>query len=304
MISKTILLASGDRDLTAVLATRCRRLGLSVVLARDGANALERVTRNEADILCVDARLPDHGGLQVCADLRASARYATMPMILLADAAQPELVMLCHDLCVYYVPPSDAVWPDLEALIREVLELGPRSSYCAGRAAAPSPPLESLGSTAYVDQVEATRLASGSTAVTDFSRSFLSQDPGKLLVIDDEVTVARTIGLFLNGSGLAVTHCDELQGALANWRDAVAVMCDVHLPSVRGSFIACELREAGCRAPIIMMSGDSDRRTVVECTHVGISGFLVKPFSKMALLKCLGQHLGDLANPRVTAAVV
>lgn len=64
------LVVDDDLALADVLAFTLRRAGYEVVLAHDGAAALEGFEAHEPDILILDINLPKLNGLQVCQRIR------------------------------------------------------------------------------------------------------------------------------------------------------------------------------------------------------------------------------------------
>jgi DNA-binding response OmpR family regulator len=61
-----ILVVEDEHDLASAIATSLRRDGYAIDVAIDGASALERVSVNEYDLVCLDLNLPDVDGLDVC----------------------------------------------------------------------------------------------------------------------------------------------------------------------------------------------------------------------------------------------
>ncbi len=137
---------------------------------------------------------------------------------------------------------------------------------------------------------------------TDFTIQFVQRDtsmaspPGlhrkaqecegrHLLVIDDEPHVAKLIARMLKGEGIPVRSCALPEEALELARDAMAILCDVHLAGVEGTDLVRSIRQDGYIGPIIMMSGDSARSTVKESLDAGIDDYLIKPFKRQALLQ-------------------
>ena len=64
-----ILVVEDEHDLASAIATSLRRDGYATDVAADGSSALERVTVNEYDLVCLDLNLPDIDGLEVCREV-------------------------------------------------------------------------------------------------------------------------------------------------------------------------------------------------------------------------------------------
>ncbi len=80
----TILLVEDDPDQAALAELRLTMAGYRV-RAVDRAKALSRYLREEArpDLLLLDVMLPDGNGFDLLAKLRASAEFATLPIVML-----------------------------------------------------------------------------------------------------------------------------------------------------------------------------------------------------------------------------
>lgn len=61
--------------------------GVKLVTASDGASGLERARRQRPDLIIVDIALPDIDGFEVCRQLRADTRFASVPIVALSANA-------------------------------------------------------------------------------------------------------------------------------------------------------------------------------------------------------------------------
>jgi two-component system phosphate regulon response regulator PhoB len=83
MSRKTVLVVDDERDLVDILELNLRREQYRVLVAGDGAAALKIADREVPDLILLDLMLPGVNGLEVCRRLRATARTATIPIIML-----------------------------------------------------------------------------------------------------------------------------------------------------------------------------------------------------------------------------
>ena len=89
----TILLADDDEILIEILRFRVEAAGHSVVIARDGLQALELVRASAPDRVILDAMMPVMSGAEVLAALRADDATANLPVIMLtARAGEDDVV--------------------------------------------------------------------------------------------------------------------------------------------------------------------------------------------------------------------
>jgi two-component system, NtrC family, nitrogen regulation response regulator NtrX len=109
---------------------------------------------------------------------------------------------------------------------------------------------------------------------------------GKILVVDDEPNIGRSIALILGGEGIAVTTVASGEAALTKLaREKVdAIFLDVNLPGIDGLQVLRTLREKGDDVPVIMISGHATIERAVEATRLGALDFVEKPFSRDRVL--------------------
>jgi CheY-like chemotaxis protein/HD-like signal output (HDOD) protein len=118
-----------------------------------------------------------------------------------------------------------------------------------------------------------------------------------IVVIEDDPSIVRTIKLYLASTGVSVVWCRNSEEVRALVENAAAILCDVHLGAETGTEIINALRQTGNSTPVIMISVDNTRDTVIECSRTGIDHYLIKPFDKELLLAklrdCTGLALAD-----------
>ena len=116
----TILVAEDDEDLRGVLTASLSRNGHSVIQARDGAEALAAIERDQVDLLVLDLVMPNIDGFEVLARLKHSRKGVTIPVIVVTgtDRSTTELQALRLGANVYLTKPIEAT-----ALTDEVTRL-------------------------------------------------------------------------------------------------------------------------------------------------------------------------------------
>jgi putative two-component system response regulator len=88
-LAGTILVVDDDESCRKHLAQLVGSLGYAVTTARDGDEALSRISDTALDLVIVDARLPDIEGRALTRKLRTQAATADLPIILTTD--RPDL---------------------------------------------------------------------------------------------------------------------------------------------------------------------------------------------------------------------
>ncbi len=103
----------------------------------------------------------------------------------------------------------------------------------------------------------------------------------KILVVDDEMRIARAIKQGLEQDGYAVDLAfdgeDGYNAARAD--DYDAIILDVMMPEMNGYEVTQKLRSDGCKTPIIMLTAKDQGRDIVKGLDSGADDYLAKPFS-------------------------
>ena len=107
-----------------------------------------------------------------------------------------------------------------------------------------------------------------------------------MLVVEDDMSVARAIRRGLESEGFAVDVAQD--GAEGLWLAAEsaydAIILDIMLPRVDGYTVCSRLREADNWAPILMLTARDGERDEAAALDTGADDFLAKPFSYVVLL--------------------
>ena len=89
-MSARVLIADDEVDIRALVEIAVRRAGAEVLASvPDGTAALAAAFRDLPDLVVLDVGMPGVDGLQVCTALRADARTAEVPVLLLSAGASP-----------------------------------------------------------------------------------------------------------------------------------------------------------------------------------------------------------------------
>lgn len=83
-----ILVVEDEKNIVRVVTYNLEREGYQVDVATDGEQALEKIRRAPPDLLLLDLMLPKVDGLEVCRLLRADAKTAHVPIIMVTAKTQ------------------------------------------------------------------------------------------------------------------------------------------------------------------------------------------------------------------------
>lgn len=108
----------------------------------------------------------------------------------------------------------------------------------------------------------------------------------RVLLLEDDPAIARTICYALEREGIAVTHSLLIADARQQWASAAfdALLMDVGLPDGNGLDWCRELRSTGSIAPVLVLSARGEEVDKVLGLELGADDYLSKPFSPRELL--------------------
>jgi CheY-like chemotaxis protein len=119
----TVLIADDDHDLLESLSRRCQGLGLNVRTVDNSLDLLNAMHGDPPSVACIDVQMPLGTGLNACEMLAADPQLAHIPLIVMTGKSDPETIQRCWQLKAYYVLKCPDIWPRLEPLLRELLQL-------------------------------------------------------------------------------------------------------------------------------------------------------------------------------------
>ncbi|MCK5893622.1 MAG: SpoIIE family protein phosphatase [Endozoicomonadaceae bacterium] len=110
---------------------------------------------------------------------------------------------------------------------------------------------------------------------------------GRLLVIDDDVTVRDSIVAYLEDSGFDILQADNGEIGLAVFSECRPdlVLCDLRMPRMDGLALLRKLNEISPETPCIVVSGAGVIADVVEALRLGASDYIIKPIVDMEVLE-------------------
>jgi two-component system nitrogen regulation response regulator NtrX len=112
--------------------------------------------------------------------------------------------------------------------------------------------------------------------------------PGKahLLVVDDDHNTLASLSRAFRLAGHEATVCDNAARAIDLLRAESfdLILSDVVMPGKSGLELLADLKKAGVKTPIVLISGQANIEMAVKATKLGALDFLEKPLSTDKLL--------------------
>ena len=109
--------------------------------------------------------------------------------------------------------------------------------------------------------------------------------PQRILIVDDEATVAEVVGRYLRREGYDVVTVGDGSAALAQAqsRPPDLIVLDLMLPGIDGLEVCRRLR-AHSQVPVIMLTAKDEELDRIVGLELGADDYLTKPFSPRELV--------------------
>jgi len=108
----------------------------------------------------------------------------------------------------------------------------------------------------------------------------------KLLIIDDDTLVRRSVAVYLDDSGFEVfeaVDATQLSSAIEDAQPDL-VITDLRMPGADGLQVLQQIKQAQPFLPVILMSGAGSLGDVVRALRYGASDYLIKPILDIEIL--------------------
>lgn len=116
-----ILLTDDEEDIIEVVQDRLEAYGFAVVTARDGLEALDKLSKERFDGVFLDVKMPGMNGIQVLEEIRKND--AELPVIILTSSSSREAAIesLAKGANAYVLKPFE--WEELKGCIERVFNI-------------------------------------------------------------------------------------------------------------------------------------------------------------------------------------
>ncbi len=114
----------------------------------------------------------------------------------------------------------------------------------------------------------------------------------KIMIIEDDLTIARTLKDHLSKWDYDVIYIDNFKNIIEQFKefDPHIVLLDVMLPFFNGFYWCGEIRKIS-KVPVMFISSAGDNMNIVMAMNMGGDDFIVKPFDLNVLTAKLGAML-------------
>ena len=108
----------------------------------------------------------------------------------------------------------------------------------------------------------------------------------KVLVVDDETAILRSLQILLKGEGFQVAIAQSGREAVELFSEFQpdVVLTDIRMPGMDGLELLAALRQQDPEVPVILMTAQASLQSAVQAVNQGAFYYLQKPFSNADLI--------------------
>ncbi len=118
---------------------------------------------------------------------------------------------------------------------------------------------------------------------------------GRILVVDDEADVRKSVHLALKKAGYDVVEAEDGEQAIKRIRSGDnplmvdAIICDIYMPKINGMEAIAFFRSQFPSVPIVVLTGKPDLSGATSLLKQGVANYLVKPVEPDKLVAVVGK---------------
>jgi two-component system response regulator AtoC len=130
----------------------------------------------------------------------------------------------------------------------------------------------------------------------------VTEQAGRVLVVDDDVAVGGILVALLERAGLRASHAHSGHEALemVDRQGVEVVIADVRMPGMNGLDLLGRMHERWPDLPVVMLTAHGSVPMAVEAMRAGAADFMLKPFDRDEILFVVRKAL-ETARVRVEA---
>jgi DNA-binding NtrC family response regulator len=118
-------------------------------------------------------------------------------------------------------------------------------------------------------------------------------EPARILVIDDEESIRRTVSMTLRHAGYVVDTAENgkqaIEKAEANFYNLALI--DIRLPDMEGTELLTALKETTPKMVKIILTGYPALQNAITAINKGVDAYLIKPVNTNEILRLIKELL-------------
>jgi DNA-binding NtrC family response regulator len=125
-------------------------------------------------------------------------------------------------------------------------------------------------------------------------------ESARILVIDDEESIRRTISMTLKHAGYLVDTAENGKQAIQKARDNFynLALIDIRLPDMEGTDLLTAMKETTPKMVKVILTGYPGLQNAVTAINKGADAYLIKPVNTDELLRVIKEHLDKQSQER------
>ena len=127
----------------------------------------------------------------------------------------------------------------------------------------------------------------------------MSKSP-KIIVVDDEESIRRTISMTLEHAGYLVDTAENGEQAIEKAEENFynLALIDIRLPDMEGTDLLTTMKETTPKMVKIILTGYPGLQNAVTAINKGADAYLIKPVNTDELLRVIKEHLEKQSQER------
>jgi len=125
-------------------------------------------------------------------------------------------------------------------------------------------------------------------------------EPARILVIDDEESIRKTVSMILEHAGYLVDTAENgkqaIEKAAVNFYNLAVI--DIRLPDIEGIDLLTSLKETTPKMIKIILTGYPELQNAIKAINKGVDAYLVKPINADELLRVIKEQLNKQSDER------
>jgi CheY-like chemotaxis protein len=121
-----------------------------------------------------------------------------------------------------------------------------------------------------------------------------SDEPNKILVVDDSPQISKALSDLLSASGYAVRTAPSAERALQILESAKfdLIITDLKMTGMTGIDLAKQVLQKWPGLPVVILTGFGDMDSVINALRLGVADYLKKPFSIDEVMSVVEREIG------------
>lgn len=126
-----------------------------------------------------------------------------------------------------------------------------------------------------------------------------SEDLPSLLIVDDDLTLCRTLKRVMMNRGFVATVAHSVEQAiwLAEENPPEYAIVDLNMPGGSGLALIQKLKKFDEQTAIVVLTGYASIATAIEAIKLGATHYLAKPATAAEILAAFRREIGDAQTP-------